>query len=356
MSDQVLREAAEQPAILRAMFGRTDEFGALAEQLAGRFRHVLIAARGSSDNAARYGQYVLGARNGLTVTLAAPSLLTRLGASLDLRDTLTVGISQSGASPDVVSVLAAADRQGSPTLAITNDEDSDLATTARHVLALRAGVEQAVAATKTYTASLAAIAMLSQALPSTDPSGDRDLREEQRRNGPAEFAAVPGSVDQVLQSAMPLEALAGWTEARRGIVVGRGHEFATAHETALKLQELAGVIAQAHSAADVRHGPIGGLTGRVPTILFTAGNRMADDIADVAATLSSRSPLTTIGPASSNAANEHAQASWIVPDVADWLAPMVSVVAGQRLAIALAEAVGLDADQPAGLSKITRTR
>ncbi|HEX9888578.1 MAG TPA: SIS domain-containing protein [Nitriliruptorales bacterium] len=341
MPGLVEREAAEQPDRVGAVLGRQAEVAALADRLRGRFTNVLLVARGSSDNVARYAQYVLGARNGLRAALAAPSLTTRYGARLDLRDTLTIGISQSGTSPDVVGVVSEAARQGAPTVAITNAPGSALAAAAEHVVALEAGAEDAVAATKTYTCSLAAIALLSAAL-----AGDAGAY--------GDLADVPDAMREVLAARLPSAALNRWVSARRGIVVGRGYEFATAHETALKLQELGGVIAQAHSAADVRHGPVGGLTGDVPVIVFAAPGALSDDLVQTCAALASRGPLTTIGAL--EAAHQHAGVAWRLPEVAEWVAPLVSVVAGQRLAIALAHTLGRDADQPPGLTKVTRTR
>ena len=330
------REAAEQPERVAAVLGRRDEAAALADRLRGRFDDVLIAARGSSDNAARYAQYVLGSRNGLRTALATPSVVTRFGTTPDLRRTLVIGISQSGASPDIVGVVSAAARQGAPTLAITNDPQSPLGSAAEDVFELSAGPELAVAATKTYTCSLAAIALLSAA-----------LAEEEVPDG------IPNAMERVLAATVPNRAIEPWVQARRGIVVGRGYELATAHETALKLQELGAVIAQPHSAADVRHGPVGGLTGEVPVVVFAVHGTLADDLAEVAGILAQRAPVTIIG--SLEQPTPDVDVVWLVPRVAEWVMPLVTVVAGQRLAIELADGMGLDADHPRGLTKVTRT-
>jgi glucosamine--fructose-6-phosphate aminotransferase (isomerizing) len=164
--DHLAREIAEQPAVLAGLLaaerGRAEEIAAALRTREIAF--VTIAARGTSDNAARYAQYLFGARNHLPVALATPALFTLYGAPPDLRRGLVVGVSQSGESPDILAVLAEGRRQGAPTLALTNFPDSPLGRAAEFVLPLRAGPERSVAATKTYTAQLLALAMLSAAL------------------------------------------------------------------------------------------------------------------------------------------------------------------------------------------------
>ena len=168
----LLDEILEQPEVAaRFLATQTAAIDGVADELAARqepIRHVVIAARGTSDHAAIYAQYVLGVRHGLTVALATPSVVSMYGADPDVRDSLVIGISQSGASPDIVAVIAAARAQGAPTVAITNEPDSALAAAAARSIALVAGPERAVAATKTYTAQLLAVASLSAAL-SSDP-------------------------------------------------------------------------------------------------------------------------------------------------------------------------------------------
>src|SRR5436305_2598104 len=186
VGEYLAREIGEQPEILADLLGAER---AHAEEIAAALRGrdvavVVIAARGTSDNAARYAQYLFGAANQLPVALATPSLFTLYGAPPDLRRSLTIGISQSGASPDIVAVIEAARRQGAPTLAITNVPDSPLGQAAEFVLPIRAGTERSVAATKTYTTELLALAMLSTAL--------SDSAAATRRW--AERAAVPAAV------------------------------------------------------------------------------------------------------------------------------------------------------------------
>ena len=204
---------------------------------------VVIAARGTSDHAAVYAQYVLGARNGLTVALAAPSLVTLYGASPRYGNALVIGLSQSGRSPDVVGVMAAARAQGALTLSITNDPASPLAMAAEHRIDLAAGEERSVAATKTYTAELLAVAMLSAAL---DDGGAR-----------AELSGVPQALAEALDAeGDALRIAADQAGLDRAVVLGRGFGYATAREWSLKLKEVAQLWADPYSAADFAHGPV----------------------------------------------------------------------------------------------------
>jgi len=335
-------EILEQPAVVDALLERER---AGIERLAAevrrrRPRYAVIAARGSSDNVARYAQHLLGRLAGLPVVLATPSLHTLYDAPPRLVDALVIGISQSGASPDVVSVVADGARQGAMTAAITNDPASPLAAAAAHVIDLGAGEERSVAATKTYTASLAAVAWLAAAA-----AGDR-ARE-------AELATLPGSIaDQLARTgdaAGALDAVAGW---ERLTVVGRGVHYATAFEAALKLRELSGVVAEPFSPADLLHGPIAAVGRDQPLLAIApAGLTEASMRELVAAARARGAPVAAIGhdPALGDPFLE-------MVDVPEWLGPVVAIVPAQLLAVGLAERRGVDVDAPFGLRKITLTR
>ncbi len=265
MRDEIL----EQPQVVERLL--TDQRGPMAK-LAARLRRraidsVVIAARGTSDHAAIYAQYVLGTRHRLPVALAAPSVLSLYGAAPRFRRALVVGISQSGASPDVVGIVEAGRAQGVPTLAITNDPGSALAAAADHVIDLGAGPERAVAATKTYTAELVAVAMLSAAL-----SDGRDRRA-------AALARLPAAVAGALRAEPEAERIAAAQRTiNHGVVLGRGYEYATAREWALKLKELTQVLAAPYSAADFQHGPIA-LTGPgFPAFAVVSGGATTADL------------------------------------------------------------------------------
>src|SRR5690606_5524263 len=238
----VLDEIHEQPAAVDRMLERNSGLVADLASLTEGATHVVIAARGTSDNAARYAQYVWGARNRLVVGLTTPSLFGPLQSPPDLTGALVVGISQSGQSPDLVEVLAEAVRQGRPTLAITNDPASPLASRAGCVMDLAAGPERGIPATKTYTTQLAAVALASLAF-----AGD-DMEP---------LACLPDRLQEALDRATDLEAAVDvLADAERCAVVGRGYHISTVFEWALKLQEMAYLVAQPFSAADFLHGPV----------------------------------------------------------------------------------------------------
>jgi glutamine---fructose-6-phosphate transaminase (isomerizing) len=227
-------------------------------------RYLLIVSRGSSSNVARYMQYLFGAVNRLPVAFATPSLYSVYDAPPELGPAAAIGISQSGASPDVVAVLAEARRQNRPTLAITNDPKSPLAQTADWTLPLHAGEERAVAATKTYLNSIAAIALLS-----TVALGDAQrLRDLQ---------AMPGTVaDQIERSLAAADALDRYRDVESGSVIARGVNYGTAFEIALKIRELSGAPFEAFSSADLLHGPIAALkSGRPAIVIAPSGKTLA---------------------------------------------------------------------------------
>ena len=339
-------ELVEQPAALARLLDEADaEIAALVEDLSARdVGQVLIAARGSSDNAARYAQYVLGARNRLLVALAAPSLISCYRTPPRLPATLAVGVSQSGRSPDVVGVVADARGQGCPTVALTNDAGSPLAQAADTVIALRAGPERSVAATKTYLCSLGAFALLSAHL-AGDPGALAALQ------------AVPDAVGRVLDDAIaaaePLRALA---DAARWTVIGRGFNLATAFEVALKIKELTGAVAEPYSAADFLHGPIGAVGAGQPVLLVAPRDAAARSVAELVGPLRDRGARLV---AITDDADLLAAADVALPLPAgtpDWLVPLLAVVPGQMLALQLALARGVEVDAPHGLSKVTETR
>lgn len=341
MSRSVLRaEIGEQPDVLaRLLVRESANVRRIARDLARRdLRFVLVAARGTSDNAARYAQYALGLTCRLPVALAGPSLVTLYDAPPRLKGALVVGISQSGRSPDVVETVASARREGSPTLAIVNDPESPLAKAAAEVIPLHAGAERSVAATKTYTAQLLAVALLSAGL-----SGSRKHAEG--------LSALPDAVGAALGvEAAAKRAAARLAGASRLVVLSRGLNYPTAHEIALKLKELALLEAEAFSGADFRHGPIALAGPNLPAIVVSPPGSATDaDLAELAGELRRRgSPVLSIGPGGRGALP--------VPRLPELLSPIVSVVPGQLLALHAARARGLDPDAPRGLTKVTETR
>ena len=338
-------ELLEQPAAARRQLSSS---AADLEALAARhrerpFRSVVIAARGTSDHAAIYGQYLLGVRNRLNVGLATPSVVSIYGAEPDVRDALVIGISQSGASPDIVGVVAAAARQGAPTLAITNDTTSPLAATADHVIHLAAGSERAIAATKTYTTSLLAIARLSLAL-APDPTAE------------AALAAVPDAMTAALGLEGRVSEIVGALGSiDRCVIVGRGFEYATAREWALKLKELAQVFADPYSSADFRHGPIALVQPGIPAHVLAPAGATADSMAELLVDLRDRGVDTVVLSDLEPALELGRWAVRLPAGVPEWLRPVVSIVPGQLFAYHATLARGLDPETPRSLTKVTRT-
>lgn len=347
MSDSILlREIAEQPEALRRLLADgAEEVEAIASALRARsFRHVVIAARGSSDNAARYAQYVFGAFNRVTVTLATPSLFTRYAAPPRMDGALVVGISQSGQSPDLVAVVEEGRRQGCVTLAITNAAGSPLGEVADHTLLLRAGPERSVAATKTYTSQLLSLAMLSAAA-----TGDARRREE--------LAAVPGHVAAALDvdAGAMAAAASALRDAGHGVVIGRGFNYATAFEISLKAKELAYFAVEPYSAADFQHGPIALLDTGFAAIVVNVEGAVSEEVEELLGAMTRRGARPVV---LSNI--ESSLALGFAPlrlprGIPEWLSPIVAVVPGQLLAVHLSRQRGFDPDRPRGLSKVTRT-
>jgi len=341
-------ELRSQPDAVRRVWARADALvAAVRAAVAGTDpRALLVVGRGTSDNAARSLQYLAGIRLGLPVALAAPSITSIHGARLRLRDIVVIAVSQSGASPDVVSVVVNAVEQGAPALAVTNDPTSPLARAATTVLDLGAGPERAVAATRTYTASLAMLLLVAAAL------GDSDFEAEMISG----LATVPDAMERTLiDAAAPVERLIAAGVPRHLVVVGRGYDYATAFETALKIRELSRTVAEAFSPSDLLHGPIAAV-GPDTTVLLVATD--AATIVDhralvpiVAAQGARTVAITT--DADLAAACDHVIRLRPLPG---WLAPFTAVLPGQLLAAGLARAGGLDPDAPEGLTKVTRTR
>lgn len=336
-------EVHEQPASIgRALRAAAGALPDVRDLLAGHeVAHVVLAARGTSDNAARWAQYLWGRRAGLPVALATPSLYAD-GSGPHLRDALVVGLSQSGASPDLVGVLAEARRQGRPTVAIVNDPGSALAEVADVTVPLSVGPERAVAATKTYTGELASAGVLTDALPGAAASVADEL------------AGVPEAVARVLADAdgvaPVVEALAG---ADRAMVVGRGLDLATSHEWALKLQELSGVLAHAWSTADLQHGPIALAEDGMPVLVVATDPDHLDEALGVFRQVrrrGARAVLLTDHPVDDDGSVVR------LPPAGHLGGAFTAITAAQLATLDATRAAGRDPDRPRHLTKVTRTR
>ena len=337
-------EIGEQPRIAANMLagGRAavDSIGARIRD--AKPRGFLIAARGSSDHAALYAKYLFGRRNRVLVSLAAPSLFTHYSSPPRLQGECVIGISQSGSSPDVIAVVEEAARQGALTLAITNDAQSKLAAAAELVLPLAAGPELSVPASKTYTASLLALALISQAI-DPEPAFEQALAE------------VPRALDEVLRSDAELDRLAPALLGPRAIVLGRGFNLATAEEVALKLTETSYVLARAWSVADFEHGPIAVVEKDFPVLFVGGGGPVAAHLKDLALRLDGYG-CRVIGIFDGDAGGfDRETVISIDSGLPENLTPLTLAVVGQLLAHRVALARGIDPDRPRALNKVTHT-
>lgn len=329
-------EIAEQPAVFdRVLRDGAAEIAAVARRVARRRpRFVLLAARGTSDHAATYAKYLVEVRLGLPAGLVSPSTMTLYGARPDLRDVLFCAVSQSGSSPDLVNSLAAARSRGALTVAVTNNPSSPLAERAELHVDVRAGVERAVAATKTYTAELLALYLLCEGVRGTDPVP------------PA--ADLPRlAADALDHDGTVAEIADRYRFADRLVTTARGYSYPTALEAALKLMETSYLSAQAFSGADLLHGPMAMVDQVMPVIAVVSGGVGGRAMTPVIERLRERgADLVVLGGSKANI---------VLPTVAEELAPLVEILPLQRLAWHVAVNRGGDPDRPRGLTKVTDT-
>ena len=307
-------------------------------------QYAFLAARGTSDNAGRYANYLWGAHNKLPLALATPSLFTYYQSPPRLHGALVIGVSQSGQSPDIVSVIEEGKKQGCLTLAITNIPDSPLAQAADLVLDIQAGAEKAVAATKTYTTELMAIAMISAAL----------------NNSEARWKEL-SSVSKWAEKALALDKeIMQMTQRYRYmshcVVLGRGFNYATAFEWALKLKELTYVSAEPYSSADFQHGPIAMVEGGFPILAVAPSGKVLDSMKDMLTRLRREkdAELVVISDDADTLALAQSPIQ-LPPQVPEWLTPLVSILPAQLFACHLTEVKGYDPETPRSITKVTET-
>jgi glucosamine--fructose-6-phosphate aminotransferase (isomerizing) len=309
-------------------------------------RWVFLAARGSSDHAAIYGQYLFQIENGLPAGLAAPSVFTRYRAPVALENVLVIGVSQSGEAPDVLETLAVAEKRGALTVGVTNSPDSPLATQPHFVIHCHAGLERSVAATKTYLNSLAAFLLLASALGPRSAELSGSLR------------ALPESVEAALASE---SAIADHVERYRYmeecVTLSRGLHLCTAMEAALKLTETCMLISRPFSAADFLHGPFALAGDGFPCLVFLPPGPCREDVLELHAKLIGAGAETLAFTLGEDAPAD-ATVAFPIPcaNPAEALAPFLHTVAAQLFAYHLSITRGLDPDRPRGLRKITHTR
>lgn len=340
-------EINEQPGRIAATLASQKK---CAEKIAAEIhkrdiRYVFLAARGTSDNAGRYANYLLGALNGLPLALATPSLFTYYKKPPVLKNALVIGISQSGKSPDIVSVLEEGRRQGCMTLSMTNEPASPLAQASDFVLELGAGAEKAVAATKTYTAELMCVAMLSAALANNTRMW-------------AELGQVSGWMKAALkQNDFIAQAAQRYRYMDQTVVLGRGFNYATAFEWALKLKELTYIIAEPYSSADFAHGPIAMVESGYPVFAVAARGRVFNSMLEMLKRLRSEIAAELVVISNDKRALSLAQTPLSIPvETPEWLSPLVNILPAQLFAYHLTRAKGYNTEQPRSIRKVTETK
>ena len=344
-TSHLFQEILEQADVLRRFLDEEQtQVAQIAQAIqAYKPRFVMLAARGSSDNVARYAQYLFGALCRMPVALATPSLYTIYDDPPRMGQALILAISQSGQSPDIVAVIAEGRRQGALTVAITNEPDSPLGQAAQHRIRLHTGPEQSVAATKTYMASLFAIAMLGAMMADDGPGAEA-------------LAQVPDWLAQACtQPETILQASERYRYMNACVVVSRGYNYATAYEIALKLKELTYVLAEPYSTADFQHGPVALVTEGFPVLAIVPEGPLVDELTGFLADLKARGAELIIISAHQPALDLAQVALAIPAGIPEWLSPLVAVVPGQLFALGLTLAKGFDPDQPRNIHKVTRT-
>jgi glucosamine--fructose-6-phosphate aminotransferase (isomerizing) len=342
-----LAEIREQPAALLRLLEHEPEFARAAEEMRRRDAQVVrLVGHGSSDNAASYGIYAFGLIPRWTALRDSITLTVYYDSGPKLDGSTVIGLSQSGRTPDVVEYVSRARRSGALTIALTNHPESELAGAAEVVLPLGAGPELAVAATKTYANQVAGLALLAAHVAGQGAAYADALRET------ADLLAshLPELERLVAPLAVPFSYIG------RMFVVGRGPEYATAREIALKLLETCRVAAEPLTATDLAHGPIAAVDSLFPVWAIASDDVTLPIVTDAAERiLAAGATLVASGTAASAIAGADYALPVPVPSQ-PLLEPILSVVPGQLFALALARAKGLDPDEPRGLSKVTLAR
>ena len=339
------QEILEQPRMIdRLIHEEQDHIAAIVDKIKGKFNYILIAARGTSDNAARYAQYLFQIHNEIPVALATPSVFSLYEKQPNLEGALVLAISQSGMSPDILSVLKEGKSQGRPTLAVTNNPESPLAEITDDVINLHAGIEKAVAATKTYTTSLVAIALLSLNL-TQENSMLKTLRK------------VPNwaqmTLDTVLDQSKQMEKFHNLVH---GVVIGRGFNYCTAFEIALKIKELTGITTVPYSSADFLHGPVASVHEGYPALVIAHHGKVFQDIKLVLDRVNSLGADTLLISDDKELCSHKGFSIQTPGGIPEWISPVINVIPGQVLGWQIAEFKGMDPDHPRGLKKITKTQ
>jgi glucosamine--fructose-6-phosphate aminotransferase (isomerizing) len=340
----MLQEIAEQPAALektiREERSKVERLGAFLKERDVDL--IVLVARGSSDNAALFGRYLLEITTGIPVSLSAPSVHTIYKAKLKLDRALVIGVSQSGEGEDINLVLENARAGGACTVGVTNEASSSMTKVVDETLLMHGGRERSVAATKTFTGQMLLFYMLAAAL-------------SDNRQAPA-FEAIPEHVAHALGRQQAItELVERYVFMENCVVVGRGLIYANAYELALKLMETCYVVAERFSSADFLHGPLAMVERHFPVILFAPPGAMLQGVKELLERLKELRADTLVITADEEAARAASRAIMMPPEINEFLAPIPYIIPAQLFAALLANAKGLDPDAPRSLSKVTRT-
>jgi glutamine---fructose-6-phosphate transaminase (isomerizing) len=344
-NSRLYNEIHQEPDIIRNLIEKPqDAIRVLANEIKARdIKHIFIAARGTSDNAGRYAKYLLGAHNHMVVSLATPSLFTIYDQTPDVSDCLVLGISQSGKSPDIVSVLTEGKKQGALIAALTNYPESDLGKAADIVLDLQAGEERSLAATKTYIAQLTSLAILSTVL-----SDSEQYRQD--------LQALPDLFEKGFENETYIDNLAErYRYMTHCVVIGRGFNYASAFEFSLKMKELTYTIAEPYSSADFLHGPVALVDRGFPVFIIAPSGKMEKEMRSLAEKVQKRQAEVVMISDDAGLLDMADHKIELPTNVPEWISPISAILPTQMFAMYLAQSRGFDVDNPRGLNKVTET-
>lgn len=338
----MLQEIAEQPAVLektiRAEREKVERLGKFLRQK--EIDLIVLVARGSSDNAALFGRYLLEVTTGIPVSLAAPAVYTLYDAKPRLKRALVVGVSQSGEGTDINHVLETAKESGAFTVAITNEAESSMTKIADETLLIHAGREKSVAATKTYTGQMLYFYMLANALSDADVA----------------FERIPHFAAQGLELNDEIRAMVErYAFMENCVVVGRGMNYGNAYELALKLMETCYVVAERFSSADFFHGPLAIVERRFPVILFAPQGVTGSGSIDLLKRLRELKADCLSITNDDRIASLSSRVLRMPKEIDEFSSPIPFIIPAQLFAAYLSEAKGIDPDAPRSLSKVTKT-
>lgn len=337
---QMGRETAQAPSVVKAQLAANH---AAIAQLAAELREtpptfVMTCGRGSSDHATLYAKYLIESQLGIPVVSAAPSITSIYGKTLAVKGALFIAVSQSGKSPDLVQSAAAAKKAGARTVALVNVTDSPLAQTVDHVIPLLAGAETSVAATKSYIATLSAIAQIVAAW----------VNDDALNKG---LNALPGQLARALDNDW-LDAAEPIAKSQGLYVIGRGPTFAIAQEAALKFKETSSLHAEAFSAAEVKHGPMALVTSDFPMLVFSQQDATRESVEGFLAEMRAKTDNLFAAETGHSSTKGHLP---VVEDIHPLLAPIAMIQTFYTLAEHVALLRGCNPDAPPHLSKVTET-